>query len=48
MGGVVGLKRSLYLRYRLLQGEITKVLCELAFCGRGGDRSLPNQVVARE
>jgi hypothetical protein len=50
LGGVVWwvLKRNLYWRYRLLQGESTKLLSKLAFCGRGGDRSSPNQVVARE
>jgi hypothetical protein len=41
-------KRSLYWRYRRLQGESTMLLCKLAFGGRGGDRSTPNQVVARE
>jgi hypothetical protein len=50
LGGVVWwvFKRSLFWRYRRLQGESTKFLSELAFCGRGGDRSSPNQVVARE
>jgi hypothetical protein len=50
LGGVVWwvLTRILYWRYRRLQGESTKFLCELAFFGRGGDRSSPSQVVARE
>jgi hypothetical protein len=50
LGGLVWwvLKRSLHWRYRRLQRESTKLLCELAFCGRGGDRSSLNHVVARE
>jgi hypothetical protein len=50
LGGVVWLvlQRSLYWRYRRLHDESTKYLCELTFRGRGGDRSSPNQIVARE